>query len=142
MQVVFSSLYEVVIDFTKNYSLIRAALSKLDHYDKTQIHNLLMACSNILTSNWGSQSYAQILMVTDCGTGLGAKSLKNLIISETAGLSPEASPIMSLPPQSKFSIIVSCCRFHKFCNFNILYFSVWVIPTTMASSMVSQKRIQ
>lgn len=97
----------MVIDFTKNYALIRTALSKLDHYDKTQIHNLLMACSNILTSNWGSQSYAQILMVTDCGTGLGPKSLKNLIISETAGLSPEASPIMSLPPQSKFSIIVS-----------------------------------
>lgn len=59
-----------------------------------------MACNNILTSNWGSQSYAQILMVTDLGIGLGPKSLKNLI----SGLSGENQPL-PLPLQSKFSIM-------------------------------------
>lgn len=99
-QVVYSALYEVLIDFTKDYSLIRSALAKIEHYDKTCLHNVLMACTNILTSNWGSQSYAQILMVTDLGIGLGSKSLKNLII----GLSGE-NPPLPLPMQSKFSIM-------------------------------------
>lgn len=90
----------MLVDFTKDYSLIRSALLKLEHYDKTCLQNVLMACSNILTSNWGSQSYAQILMVTDLGIGLGPKSLKNLI----NGLSGENQPL-PLPLQSKFSIM-------------------------------------
>lgn len=90
----------MLVDFTKDYSLIRSALAKIEHYDKTCLHNVLMACSNILTSNWGSQSYAQIVMVTDLGIGLGQKSLKNLI----SGLDGENQPL-PLPLQSKFSIL-------------------------------------
>lgn len=100
-QVVYSALYEVLVEFTKDYSLIRAALLKLEHYDKTCLHNVLMACSNILTSNWGSQSYAQIIMVTDVGIGLGPKSLKNLI----NGLPGNENQPLPLPLQSNFSIM-------------------------------------
>jgi Integrator complex subunit 14/von Willebrand factor type A domain len=99
-QVVYSALYEVLVDFTKDYSQIKAALSKIEHFDKTCLHNVLLACSNILTSNWGSQSYAQIVMVTDLGIGLGPKSIKNLI----NGLSGENQPL-PFPLPSKFSIM-------------------------------------
>jgi hypothetical protein len=93
-------LYEVLVDFTKDYSLIRAALAKIEHYDKTCLHDVLKACNSLLTSNWGSQSYAQVLMVTDLGIGLGQRSLKNLINS----LPGENQPL-PLPLQSKISIM-------------------------------------
>lgn len=51
-------------------------------------------------SNWGSQSYAQILLISDLGIGLGANSLKHLI-----GSLPSENHPLPFPMQSKLSIL-------------------------------------
>ncbi|GAB0098241.1 DnaJ homolog subfamily C member 2 [Sergentomyia squamirostris] len=78
-RVIYSSLYEVVVDFTRDYDVIRKALGKVDHYDKTCLENVLHAINSILLSNWGVQSHCQIIVFTDCGLGFGSTSLTNVI---------------------------------------------------------------
>lgn len=69
-QIVYSSLYEIVVGFTRDYEEIRKALISLDHYDKTNVENVLKGINGILSSTWGAQNHCQVLMVTDCGTGI------------------------------------------------------------------------
>lgn len=76
---VFSTLYEIFVDFTRDYDSIRTSLTKIEHYDKTCLENMLQAVNNILLSNWGSQNYCQVLVFTDGGIGFGATSLPNTI---------------------------------------------------------------
>lgn len=66
-----------------------------------------MACSNIFTSNWGSQSYARILLVSDLGVGLGPKSLKNFISGLAADNQPLPLPLQNLQ-SSVFNISIMC----------------------------------
>ncbi|EAT33192.1 AAEL014546-PA [Aedes aegypti] len=79
--IVYSSLYEVIVDFTRDYESIRQALHKIEHYDKTSLENVLVAVNNMFKTHWGSQNYCQIIFITDCGVGLGPSSLKNTIIN-------------------------------------------------------------
>lgn len=60
LQLVYSSLFEIIVDFTRDYDVIKQALTKIDHYDKTCIANMLTAVNNILLSNWGSQNFCQV----------------------------------------------------------------------------------
>lgn len=78
---VYSTFYEIVIDFTRDYDQIRQAMLKLEHYDKTNIETALQAVNNIIVSNWGSQNFCQVLVFTDCGIGLGSSSLKNAVMN-------------------------------------------------------------
>lgn len=57
---VYSSLYEVVVDFTRDYDSIRQALYNIEHYDKTALENVLRAASSLLLTNWGTQNYSQV----------------------------------------------------------------------------------
>ncbi|XP_053662332.1 integrator complex subunit 14 [Anopheles marshallii] len=79
--IIYSSLYEVVVDFTRDYDSIRNALHKIEHYDKTCLENVLVAVNNAFKAHWGSQNYCQIIFITDCGVGMGPSSLKNTIIN-------------------------------------------------------------
>lgn len=97
---IYSALYEVVVEFTKDYSQIRSALTKIEHFDKTCLRDVLKACNNLLMSNWGSQSFAQVLMISDLGIGLGQHSIKHLINS----IPIEGQPL-PFPMQCKLSIL-------------------------------------
>ena len=90
------------MDFTKDYSQIRQVLTKIEHYDKTCLLNVLAACNKQLSTNWGTQSYSQILFVTDLGVGLGKNSIKSLINSNGTSNDP---PPLPLPMPSKVSIL-------------------------------------
>uniref|UniRef100_A0A1Y9HAP9 Integrator complex subunit 14 n=1 Tax=Anopheles farauti TaxID=69004 RepID=A0A1Y9HAP9_9DIPT len=79
--IIYSSLFEVVVDFTRDYEAIRQALHKIEHYDKTSLENVLVAVNNAFKAHWGSQNYCQIIFITDCGVGMGPSSLKNTIIN-------------------------------------------------------------
>uniref|UniRef100_A0A240PLP3 Integrator complex subunit 14 n=1 Tax=Anopheles christyi TaxID=43041 RepID=A0A240PLP3_9DIPT len=79
--IIYSSLYEVLVDFTRDYDAIRQALHKIEHYDKTSLENVLVAVNNAFKTHWGSQNYCQIIFITDCGVGMGPSSLKNTIIN-------------------------------------------------------------
>lgn len=95
-------MYEILVDFTKDYSQIRHALKDLKHYDKTSLKNVLEGCSNHLSENWGSHNYSQIIFVTDLGGGLGRTSIKNLTYSILAGVE---SHLLPLPMPSKVSFM-------------------------------------
>lgn len=99
-QVIYSALYEVVVEFTKDYAQIRTALTKIEHFDKTCLVDVLSACNNILLSAWGSQSYAQVLLISDLGIGFGVNSLKHLL-----GTLPVDNRPLPFPMQSKLSIL-------------------------------------
>ncbi|XP_055608266.1 integrator complex subunit 14 [Uranotaenia lowii] len=79
--IIYSSMLEVLVDFTRDYDAIRQALHKIDHYDKTNLEAALVAVNNMFKTHWGSQNYCQIIFVTDCGVGMGPSSLKNTIIN-------------------------------------------------------------
>lgn len=60
LQINFSSSYDIVVDFTRDYDSIRQALLSVEHQDKTCLKNVLQGASSILLSNWGAQSYSQV----------------------------------------------------------------------------------
>lgn len=71
----------VLVDFTRDYDLIKQSLSKnkIEHCDKTSINKMLEAVNRIFASNWGIQNFCSVILVTDCGIGLGPSSVKNTI---------------------------------------------------------------
>lgn len=70
---------EIIVEFTRDYELIRSALKRVQHYDKTNLENMLQTVSNILATNWATQNYCQVLIFTDCGIGFGNTSLRKII---------------------------------------------------------------
>lgn len=78
-QIVYSSLYEMVVGFTRDYEEIRKALVTLEHYDKTSLENVLQGINDILTSTWGVHNYCQVLVISDCGIGMGNSSVLDVV---------------------------------------------------------------
>lgn len=94
-----------MVDFTKDYSQIRQSLTKIEHFDKTSLQNILLCCNKQLSSNWGNQSYSQILLISDLGGGLGKNSIKSLI-NNINGASFDAQSLpLPLPFPSKISVM-------------------------------------
>jgi hypothetical protein len=104
VKVIFSQLYDVLVDFTKDYSLIRQAITKIEHFDKTSIFNVLACCKAALSSNWGNRNYSQVIFITDCGTGIGKNSIKSMI-NNGNGVSSENNNPLPFPFPSKISIM-------------------------------------
>lgn len=59
-QIVYSSSYETMVEFTRDYDQIRQALTKVEHYDKTCLEIVLHAINNRFQSTWGNQNYCQV----------------------------------------------------------------------------------
>lgn len=59
-QIIYSSRCDVVVDFTRDYDVIRQALYSVEHYDKTCLGNALQTASSMIISNWGTQNYCQV----------------------------------------------------------------------------------
>lgn len=57
---VFSSKYEVLVDFTRDYDAIRQALYNVEHFDKICLENMLRAAGSLLLSSWGTHNYNQV----------------------------------------------------------------------------------
>ena len=60
VQVIFSSLYQQVVPFTRDYSEIRNALGKLEEYNKTCVDVALSGVDQLLTDEWGCTSHCQV----------------------------------------------------------------------------------
>lgn len=110
-QVSYSASYEkVLVDFTRDYDHIKQVINKnkIDHCDKTSLNRLLLAANGIFSSNWGTQNYCQIIIVTDCGLGLGKTSIKNTINhikNCRTGIITNETTVLPLPFQSKISVM-------------------------------------
>lgn len=59
-QLVYSSKYDVLVDFTRDYDAIRQALYNVEHYDKVCVESMLQAAGSMLLSSWGNQNYNQV----------------------------------------------------------------------------------
>lgn len=57
---VYSSSYEVPVNFTRDYDTVRQALYNIEHYDKVCTESMLQAAGSLLLSNWGVQNYNQV----------------------------------------------------------------------------------
>ncbi|XP_033108832.1 integrator complex subunit 14-like [Anneissia japonica] len=75
--VIFSSLYEVVVPFTRNYEEIEAALSKIEDYDKTCVELALAGVRDMILDEWGANAACQVILITDGNVGVSQGSLKH-----------------------------------------------------------------
>lgn len=86
--VVYSSLYEIIVEFTREYETIKQALHNIEHYDKANVENVLQAATSLMVTNWGKQNSCQIIVFSDCGIGLNntclEKSIKQLRLGSEA----------------------------------------------------------
>uniref|UniRef100_A0A8C5EQQ6 Integrator complex subunit 14 n=1 Tax=Gouania willdenowi TaxID=441366 RepID=A0A8C5EQQ6_GOUWI len=60
----FSSLWELLVPFTRDYNALQEALSTLEDYDKTCVESALQGVSNVVQQEWGSACPCQ-LQTTD-----------------------------------------------------------------------------
>lgn len=79
--VVYSTLYEIIVDFTRDYEQIKQVLHNIEHYDKANLQNVLQASTSMMLTNWGQQNLSQILVFTDCGIGMNSTCLEKTIVS-------------------------------------------------------------
>ncbi|KAM4618390.1 integrator complex subunit 14 [Polymixia lowei] len=75
--VAFSSLWEHLVPFTRDYNALQEALSNLEDYDKTCVESALHGVSNIVQQEWGSSCPCQVVLVTDGSLGIGKGSLRH-----------------------------------------------------------------
>uniref|UniRef100_A0A8C7GJ08 Integrator complex subunit 14 n=1 Tax=Oncorhynchus kisutch TaxID=8019 RepID=A0A8C7GJ08_ONCKI len=75
--VAFSSLWELLVPFTRDYNTLQEALSNLEDYDKTCLESALHGVSNVVQQEWGHACPTQVVLVTDGSLGIGKGSLRH-----------------------------------------------------------------
>ncbi|XP_016064118.1 PREDICTED: von Willebrand factor A domain-containing protein 9 isoform X2 [Miniopterus natalensis] len=58
--VVFSSLWELMVPFTRDYNTLQEALSNMDDYDKTCLESALVGVCSIVQQEWGGAIPCQL----------------------------------------------------------------------------------
>jgi len=58
--VIFSSLYQQVVPFTRDYNEIRNALGKVEEFNKTRIDVALSGVDQLLSDEWSCTSHCQV----------------------------------------------------------------------------------
>lgn len=69
---VYSSLWELVVPFTRDYEQIKSALINVESFDKTNIINALRGVHELVIEEWGTTMPIQIILVTDGNAGIDA----------------------------------------------------------------------
>ncbi len=72
----FSSLWEIVVPFTRDISALKGGCLNLDVYDKTCIENALRGVETLVMDEWGCTAPINLILVTDGRVGTGKGSLK------------------------------------------------------------------
>uniref|UniRef100_A0A674N022 Integrator complex subunit 14 n=1 Tax=Takifugu rubripes TaxID=31033 RepID=A0A674N022_TAKRU len=73
----FSSLWELLVPFTRDYNALQEALSNLDDYDKTCVESALQGVNSVVQQEWGNACPCQVVLVTDGSLGIGKGSLRH-----------------------------------------------------------------
>ena len=76
---VFSSQWEQLAGFTRDYGNIKSALEKVTDYDKTCIEIGLVGVNSTVPAEWGTGVMTQVILITDGNSGSGAGSLQNVL---------------------------------------------------------------
>ena len=77
--VAFSSLWEIVVPFTRDYESLKQGCMSVDVYDKTCFENAFSGVVGHVIEEWGATVPCQVVLVTDGSVGSGYGSLKNLL---------------------------------------------------------------
>lgn len=72
----FSSLWEIVQPFTRDYETLKSALSKIENYDRTCIDIALEGVRTTVLEEWGAGTPCQVVLITDGSIGTGYKTSK------------------------------------------------------------------
>ena len=79
--VIFSSLWEIVVPFTRDFAALKAGCFSVDVYDKTRIENALQGVESLVMEEWGGVVPINIILVTDGQIGVGSGSLKESLMN-------------------------------------------------------------
>lgn len=102
--VVFSSLYEVKVRFTRDYEAIKKACNSVTTYDKTVFETAFQAVEMLVMEEWGPYTPIELIIVTDGQTGVGEGSLKDIFNNSTNKRQDKSFPVpFSFP--CHFSIV-------------------------------------
>lgn len=93
--IAFSSLWEIVIRFTRDYDALKEGCLNVDTYDKTFIGNALNGVSNLVIEEWGCSVPVQLILVTD--GNLGGATTINEILTNRLGDDAENACTLPLP---------------------------------------------
>ena len=94
--VVFSSLWEEIVPFTRDYDLLKSRLFKAETYDKTCFVSAFEAARSVISDGWGPSTPFHVILVTDGSPGVGEGSLSQFLDSQD---------VITLPFTSKLHII-------------------------------------
>lgn len=73
----FSSLWEVVQPFSRDYETLKAALSRVENYDRTCVDVALDGVKSTVLEEWGAGTPCQIVLITDGSIGSGLRTEKS-----------------------------------------------------------------
>ena len=93
--IAFSSLWEIVVRFTRDYDALKEGCMNVDTYDKTFLGNALNGVSNLVIEEWGCSVPVQLIIVTDGNFG-GAGSI-NEVLTNRLGDMAENTCTLPLP---------------------------------------------
>uniref|UniRef100_T1JDL9 Integrator complex subunit 14 n=1 Tax=Strigamia maritima TaxID=126957 RepID=T1JDL9_STRMM len=65
----FSSLWEIVCPFTRDYDHLKSYLSNIEIYDRTCMETALEGVKNTVLEEWGAGVLCQIILITDGSAG-------------------------------------------------------------------------
>lgn len=63
LQVIFSSLWEIAVPFTRDYDLIKSAADSITLYDKTCLDEAFTAAVECVQATWGSAMSTQVIVI-------------------------------------------------------------------------------
>ncbi|XP_068741564.1 integrator complex subunit 14-like [Montipora capricornis] len=108
----FSSLWEIVVPFTRDYQSLKQGCITVDTYDKTSFDNGFSGVVGHVIEEWGTSVPCQVILVTDGRTGSGQGSLRDLLDGKRAN---KGNPDHDQP--SPFPIPFPC-KIHVVCIAN------------------------
>lgn len=88
----FSSLWEIVVPFTRDYQSLKQGCITVDVYDKTSFDNGFSGVVGHVIEEWGTSVLCQVILVTDGRTGSGQGSLRDLLEGKRREDSDQPSP--------------------------------------------------
>ncbi|XP_042857135.1 integrator complex subunit 14-like [Penaeus japonicus] len=77
----FSSVYKILMPFTRDFESIKNALNLVEEGDKTSIDVGLVGAAQHILEEWGNGTPCQIVLVTDGNAGIGQHALQKSLMS-------------------------------------------------------------
>lgn len=79
--VIFSSLYEVLVKFTRDFETLKKACNTVTTYDKTIFETAFQGVETLVMEEWGAFTPVELILVTDGHSGIGDGSLREVFNS-------------------------------------------------------------